>query len=36
MKSYFVFDNKFVEVKTGVFRRQGLELNWLSAGHFDP
>ena len=35
-KSYFNFDKKFVEVKDGPGRRQGTELNWLSAGHFDP
>ena len=35
-KSKFSFDNKFVEHKAGPLRRQGTELNWLSAGHFDP
>ena len=36
MKSYFSFDKKFVELEDGARRRQGTELNWLSAGHFDP
>ena len=35
-KSMFFFNNKFVEIEAGVSRRYGLELNWLSAGHFDP